>query len=445
MKNGRSIRSPLRTGLLALVAAASLARAAEPWTLERALGFALTNSPDARIAAHRIAAAQAGLDQARAAFWPRLALESGYTRTDNPMYSFGNILNQRSYSRDIDFNSVPDTDNLNVRGLLTVPLYAGGRSTAERTAAKANSAAARQEAEAVRNSLGFEVTRTFFTVRKTQRFIEAAEAAVTAYSTNLDIARRRVEAGTLLRAEQLDLEVRLAQAKEERVAARNAHALALRALQNLLGLEEPGFAVADAAPTLQAPAGGDTAQRPEAAAAAERSRAAEAQVRGAKSGYLPRVNAFGSLDYDHGWVLNGDGKSYTAGLMVHWDAWDGRLTRSKVAEAQANFEAATEQERKLRLALNLEAEQARLALEQTTERLAVSQTTVAQAEESLELTRKRFAQDLALTSQLLDAQTALTAARVRRAEAEADQQIAIAALRKALALSPLALPGEDHR
>jgi len=42
-----------------------------------------------------------------------------------------------------------------------------------------------------------------------------------------------------------------------------------------------------------------------------------------------------------------------------------------------------------------------------------------------------------LTTQLLDSQTALTAARVRRAEAETDRQIAIAALRKALALPQL--------
>jgi outer membrane protein TolC len=39
-----------------------------------------------------------------------------------------------------------------------------------------------------------------------------------------------------------------------------------------------------------------------------------------------------------------------------------------------------------------------------------------------------------LATQLIDAETALTAARVRRAEAEADERIAVAALRKALGL-----------
>ena len=40
----------------------------------------------------------------------------------------------------------------------------------------------------------------------------------------------------------------------------------------------------------------------------------------------------------------------------------------------------------------------------------------------------------------IDAETALTSARVRRAEAEADQRIAVAALRKALGLSQLDTP-----
>jgi hypothetical protein len=33
------------------------------------------------------------------------------------MFSFGDILNQRSYRPSINFNDVPDMDNLNVRGL----------------------------------------------------------------------------------------------------------------------------------------------------------------------------------------------------------------------------------------------------------------------------------------------------------------------------------------
>ena len=412
--------------------------AAEPWTLERALEHALAHNPDTRIAQQRIAMAQAGLEQADAAYWPRVQFQSSYTRTDNPMLVFGSILNQRAYpSAGLNFNDVPDVDDLNARGLITVPLYAGGKNKAGREAAKANTEAAKQDAEAVRNALGFEVVRAFHTVLKTREFTRAAEAAVIAYQTNAAIARRRLEGGTLLKTDVLDLEVRLAQAGEDLVRARNATALANRALRNLLGIEDENFEIADSAPSATVPGGGDFSLRAELSAARQRERAAEEQARGAKGGYLPKVSAFGSLDYDYGWKYENGGGSYTAGGLLQWDLWDGNLTRAKVREARANLESAREEQRKLRLAIDLEVQRARLDLNTANERLSVTQHVVSQASESVELTRSRFEQGMALATQLIDSETALVGARVRRAEAEADQRIAVAALRKALALPQL--------
>ena len=425
-------------GILGLLLLWSLsALCAEPWTLERALQQALTSNPDARLAQQRIVAAQAGLAQANAAFWPRVQFQSSYTGSDNPMVAFGSILNQRAYSSSLNFNDVPSVDDLNARGLVTVPLYAGGKNTAARKAAKANTDAARQDNEAVRNALGFEVSRAFYTVLKTRQFIRAAEAGVDSLEASLAIAKKRLDGGTLLKADVLDIEVRLAQAREELVRARNANALAVRVFGNLLGIESGDFEVADTAPATTAPDAGDFSGRPELAAARQREQAAQEQARAAKGGYLPRVNAFGSVDYDYGWTYNNGGGSYTAGALLQWDLWDGKMTHAKVAEANANVELAREEQRKLRLALDLEVEQARLDLKAANERLSVTDQAVAQATESASLTRARFEQELALSTQLIDAETALLAARVRRAEAEADRQIAIAAVRKALGLPQL--------
>lgn len=76
----------------------------------------------------------------------------------------------------------------------------------------------------------------------------------------------------------------------------------------------------------------------------------------------------------------------------------------------------------------------RLELKAANERLGVTQQAVSKALESAGLTEARFQLGAALTTQLMDAETALISARVRRAEAETDQRIALAALRKALGL-----------
>jgi outer membrane protein len=429
-----------RTGILGMLCVLGLTvQGAEPWTLERAIRFALTNSPDVRLAQQRINAARAGLEQANSAFWPRLQFQSSYTRTDNPMMAFGSILAQHAYSPSFvpSYNDLPDMDDMNVRGLVTMPLYAGGRSVAGRKAASAGTEAARQDARAIRNALAFEVTRTFCTVLKTRQFIRAAEAAVRSYETNLSIAQKSFNAGTLLKTDLLDIEVRLAQSRDDLARARNAKELSLRALRNLLGIEQGDLNIADTTTAATTPDTDDFSQRAELPAARQRETAAEAQLRGAKSGYIPRVNAFGSLDYDYGWRTENDGKSYTAGVMLQWDLWDGQQTRGKVREARANLESAREAQRKVRLALDLEVKQARLNLHEAKERLAVTDKAVAQAAESENLTRARFEQGLALATQLFDSETALTAARVRRAEAEADQRIAVGALRKAIGLPQL--------
>lgn len=208
----------LAAGLAGIPAGSLIARAAEAWTLEHALDYALVHNPDARIARQRIAAAQAGLEQANSAFWPRLQVESSYTRTDNPMLAFGDILNQRSYSSSLNFNNVRDVDNLNARGILTVPLYAGGRNVAGRQAARANRAAAKQDSEAVRNILGFEVSRAFHTVLKTRQFIRAAEAAVSSFV--------------------IDAETALVAARVRRAEAESDERIAVAALRKALALPQ---------------------------------------------------------------------------------------------------------------------------------------------------------------------------------------------------------------
>jgi outer membrane protein TolC len=431
--------------LLALLLVGVLPSAlAESWTFERAVGHALTNSPDARIAEQRIRAARAGVDQANAAVWPTLQLQSSYTRTDNPMMVFGSILNQRAFGEaplgPIDFNDVPDLDNLNVRGIASVPLYAGGQIKAGRAGAKAGAEATRADADATRQALAFEVARTFLGALKTREFIRATEAAVQGFEQSLAIARKRHQAGTLLKTDLLDVEVRLAQAKEDAARARNGNALSLRALKNLLGVEDADFAIVEEAPELTAPADSIAPRRPELEAIQHRERAAENAVRGAKGGWLPTLSAFGSLDYDYGTRTESDGGSYTAGALLQWSLFDGKLTRARVSEAQALRDTVAEQERKLRLAIEFEIEQARLNLNEASERLAVTAKAIEQATESVTLTRARFEQGLALATQVIDSETALTIARVRRAEAEADQRIAVAALRRALGLPQLDLP-----
>jgi outer membrane protein len=431
------MKLPIVLGLLLSFAFAFPGRGAEALNLEQAIALALREHPDARAAGHRIRAARASLQEANAAFWPGLQIQSSYTRGNNPMQVFGWALNQRAFSPELDFNNVPRADNLNARGVLTVPLYQGGRALSGRRSAEARFRMAEFEAEAIRNDLAFEVAYGWHSLLKAREFIRAAEGAARAFETNLGVAVSREEAGTLLRSEVLEVEVRLAQAREDLVRARNSALLAERALHYLLGHPGTVFHFIDEAPELNEPDEAAMARRSELEAARFQVLAAGEEINRARAGRLPRLNAFGAYDHDRGWELRGDGSSWTAGVVFQWDIWDGHSSRSRVRRAAAERDVALDLERKARLQAGFEAEQSRLSVMDAKERLAVTGKMVGQAETSAELTRLRFEQGLALPSQLFDAEQALTAARVRRAQSQSDLRIAVAGLRRALGLAQI--------
>ena len=422
-----------------IVAAGSPVRAANegPLTLGQLLARVAEGNPDAAVAQARMAKARAKIGEADAAFLPRLVLGGAYSGSSNGATVFAYRGQQSSIPDGMDFNHPPESDNLNARLTAVMPLYAGGRSTAEREAARAGARAAENGREAVMQALEFEAARSFFTLQKARAFTAAADAAAGAYASHLELAGKRYAEGAALKTDVLDLEVRVAEARADAAQAESSVRLALAAMKALLGMEqEAPLEVAninntDLADPTDRSDRTDGKYRADIRAAQEQVSAARAGVQAAEAGRRPRVNAFATVEENAGVAHRGDAAAWTAGIAVEWDIFDGHLTRSRIAAAKADLRSAQEEERRARLEASLEREQARLGLEDAERRLAVTGKTVGAAAESAALTRARFAEGAALVSRLMDAESALTTARVRRAQAEADRQIVLAAMKKA--------------
>lgn len=431
---------------LAALLLTSTAFAAEPWTIERALTTAQERSPDARIARARIDAAQAMATQAQAAWLPQVGLSSRYYETNSSMAAFGAILNQRAFSFALDFNHPGRVDDLNATGTVTYNLYSGGRAVAGRTAARAGAEAAALDLEAARNELSAGVIKAVLNLRKARETVLAVQGGVRGYDAAVAVAQARYEAGQLLKADLLSLEVQLAQTREMLSAARHGAALAERAFLFVLGLEPTGESVALTADDqvlsdLSAPPTLDFSRRPEVIAMQARVRAAEAMVAAARGARRPTVNAFANYQYDQGWQLERHADGWQAGVAVDVNVFDGGHTSGKIRQANAELTQAKEQQRKLSLGLGLEVEQSKLAHADAVERLAVSAKAVEQAEESASLSRARFEREALLTADLIGAESRLLEARLRRAFALADERLALVELRRAVGLDPVPFTG----
>jgi outer membrane protein len=421
-----------------------------PLSLDEAIRMALDESPDLATAEQRVNAAHAATEQADAAFYPKLSMRSGYTATNDPVQAFMLSLEQRDFDPTANFNHPPTTDNVNVRFQAIYSIYNGGRDRAQREAALAQTEVQEQQLAAVRNALVLEVTRAFYTIRKAKLLVDVEHAATESMQANLEVARSRFEQGLALKSDVLDAEVHLAESREREVRAQTALARAHTMFRSVLGVGEgePITAAEDvdgaeldelaqrevaADISQEAPPPLDVSRRPEWQAAQRATEALEQQLRVAFGGYLPRIDAFANYDLNNG-LSNGFEDSWIAGVNFEIDLFDGFTTRSRVHESRARLLEAREQLRRILLDLQAEARQAELGVQDAAARLAASARSVEQAGESLEIAKQRYAGGLALMTQVLDAEAALSAARQRRIAARADYRITRASLDWALGL-----------
>jgi outer membrane protein TolC len=270
--------------------------------------------------------------------------------------------------------------------------------------------------------------------------------------SQLAAVRSRFEANTVTRSDVLKVEVQLAQAREALSMAASALDLALAVLENVMGVRLDGRRLPEVLPPapwtehmnlVEEMVAEALAARPEVGEVSNRQAAAEQRVRAAQAGKYPTLGFV--ADYDaYGGQVRGD-QSYFIGLAGSINLFDAGRTGSNVRQAEAQLRELNARQQRILLDIELEVRRASLQVKDARERLKLTSAVVPSAEANLRQVESRFRQQSASTTELLEAQVMLTDARVRAGVAEADVEVARAALERATGrLSPLlqACPGE---
>ena len=404
----------------------------EVWTARNSVAFSLANSPDSRVALQRMEVATAAVNQARVGLYPRIDVSAQYGQTNNPMYSFGNILNQGTFSQSMDFNDPGRTDDLNLRAGMEYRFYNGGRDQAGVDAAQAGLARSRMERETVHSHLAFEVVRSFQSMVQAGEMLEARKASLDAIRASLAVAEARFNAGDLLKADLLNLEVQESRASENLILAEHGLQLSQEIFLNLLGLKEGSVVIDSSQDSKQEILGEQSYElRPELISLAHAEEAAAANLQASRGGNLPTVDGFASYQYNEGFVIDGTGDSWMAGVKVNYRLFEGNRTSADVARAMAELSSIRAQRKKVELGIDLEVKRAKLSYRQAVQRLQVTEKMVEQAEESARLSRIRFQEGVILSSDLIDVEMRLTDALVRQSVANANIKVATADFRRA--------------
>ena len=115
-------------------------------------------------------------------------------------------------------------------------------------------------------------------------------------------------------------------------------------------------------------------------------------------------------------------------MNLHFNLFNGRADEAKLAESRFLQKRTLAMQAHLAQAIRHQVQKAFLDLETASQRIAVSQQAVSQAEESGRIIRNRYEAGLATVTDLLRAETALTAAKGNYLRAVFDQRVGAANL-----------------
>jgi outer membrane protein TolC len=399
---------------------------------------ASTSSAEVAILKERLEMA-AGLEsEAQAHLWPQLSLRASYTQTNGALNGFGMILSQRSFDNVVNFNAPGRLDNGAAAVDFNYRIYAGGADQARAQVALAQRGSTEKQVQAQVEELKVATVRAFLECRQalfTQTTLQASHQALEA---SLQVAEAAEQAGRLLKAERLNVQVQLAQVEQQSLMADSLVALSQRRLLILMGRTQSETLQLAALPKTSSWTEETAALaqiRPEVMAMKQRVQAAEANLQAVSAGHAPTVDLQASYEYDQGWLRSGSGTNWTAGLVGRYFLFDGHETVARERTARAELRAAEAGLQQVEAEMAFDLARSQLLQQQIVQRLKLAKLSLEQAAESARLTRERFKAGKVLSAELIAVEARLADMQMQLALVEGEQVAAQIALRRSLGLS----------
>jgi len=394
-------------------------------TISDAMQLADKQNPRIKAALSQATAADHRITQAKSGFLPQVFFTETYSNTNNPMWAFGNRLNQEIITQtdfDPDRLNHPDPiNNFNSALSMEWSVYQGGQ-----TRIGVNQAKLDREAQ------------DFFLTRTRQEVIATAATAyagmVLAYHhldvirksletarVHLEMIRNRYENGLVVKSDLLRTQVHIAELDQDRIQAESRISMALSALNAAMGT--PGDSTWQLATELVKgePVLGPIdewiglaqSHRPDMQYLQLQEQIAADEIQKSKAAHLPNINLIGTYELNSADFRN-SGDSYTVGAMMRVNLYSGDRMSAKTRESEAMLSRIRAMRNDMAAGIEVQARQAFLQAQSAWNRISVAEAAVSQSEEGLRIVRDRYENGLLTLVSLLDAEVALQSAQTNR-------------------------------
>jgi len=452
MKYCRQYSTCLLVALIAILLAGQHAQAApepEKLTLADSIALALANNPAMKIAQSGSEKALWKVNQARA--YSGVTLRYSFTRgrTDQPPSWYNNttINYPLSYNPQtqsfIEYPAWSEAYDFYSHQLqLQLPLYTGGKIENSISLARHGEAAASLGAAQARQQLIMEVTTSYFNVLQTRNLADVARQAVEDLEAHLKNVQNHYDAGTVSLSDVLQTQVRLANARNNLIKAQNIYKLSRYKLNKIIGLSLHNDAVLSDdlsfqpyQRTIDESIAIALKNRPEVAQARLKVDMAHDGLKIAKSGNLPTVALVATESWQD--TLPSTSKNSNAwlvGLNVQFNVFDNGITKAEIKQSEHEIAEAKEQLRQAEDKITLEVCQAYLNVQEAAERIANNKVAVNQSETDYQLAQERYENGVGTNLDVMDAELAMTQARINYVQALYDYYISRAQLDRAMGI-----------
>jgi outer membrane protein len=404
-----------------------------PLSPEDCVKIALGVHPEVKLAAQRVEEAQQKIRQARSLKGPQVDFDTSWTN-----YKWLPPNKQKIIGG--------GTTDVYSEVALRQLLYSGGRTQALLEQSRLDLLAAQEELRRTRQTVAFQVTQAFFSLRQAEELLRAQQEGVNQVQAYLEIAQKRFAVGAAKEIDVMKAEVQLADVQQARIAAENKVTTARMTLNVAMGrTADTPLEITDSVPpqATEAP----KVSLAEALLSHPEWIRSELAIRGAEAGLtVAKSLAMPDLGLEAAYNLEGgsfppDIDNWNIGLRLSVPLFDSGNAAGAKGAARSRIEQTRSVQERLRQRLELAVQEAQVAVRDAQERMRVTALSADEARRTLAVEQERYRVGAGSSIEVIDAQVALTRAETNAIRAIYDYRIALAQLEYALGHDP-ALAGE---
>jgi outer membrane protein len=418
---------------------AQAARAADPpvLSLQQSIDIALKESAAIHSAGEGISASESRKKEAFTGFLPAFNTYYSYTKLNEPP--------QVKFAGTGFVPVITGTeDNYNWAVQARQPVFAGGSIYTNYQISKLGEEIARHDKTATVQDVVLDVKVSYFDILKAERLKEVARQSVDQLSSHANVARNFYEVGLIPKNDLLQSEVQLANGTQSLVRADNELEMARARFNTVLRRDinmpvkvEDILAHQAFAQDINECLKIAVENRPEIKSYETRRDQSGKAVDLAKSEYFPTVNLVGTYGRfgDQPSVsgsLYQDTESWSVLAVANWNFWEWGRTRHRVDAGKSRHSQSSDALSIVRDRVALEVKNSYLQLREAEKRITVAGQAITQAEENFRINNERYKEQVATTTDVIDAQTLLTRAKSDYYNALSDFNIARSRLERSM-------------